>query len=103
MLSNTRITVIPIYSLGRNDFQLGPTVAEDTAAMSIFQPALTSINRIATAIVALNNICHKTAAVDTHETMDTFCLCIRGPPLMTNVLLILESPSVGLSSLITFR
>lgn len=59
---------------------------------------LRNINRIAIARVELelNNIRHGTAAVITYKTVDTFCLSIRGPPLMTNVPLILESPSVGL-------
>jgi hypothetical protein len=95
MLLTTRMTATPTHSLRRKAVQLGIAIAERIAALSIFQPALKSMNRIAIAKMGLNNIRHETAANVTHKTVDTFCLIIRGPPLMTNVPLILESLSVG--------
>lgn len=85
----------PTHSLRKKAVQLGIAIAERIAAMSIFQPTLKSMNRIAIAQARLDNIRHKTAAIVTYKTVDTVCLIIRGFPLMTNVPLILESPSVG--------
>ncbi len=63
--------------------------------MSIFQPALRNVNRIAVAKMELNNTEYETAAVITYKTVDTFSLVISGPAFMTNVSLVLKSPSEG--------
>jgi len=88
---------IPITTLtqGTHQDQLGTATVDRTAAMSIFQPALRNVNRIAIAKMELNNTGYETAAVVTYKTVDTFSLVISGPAFMTNVSLVLKSPSEG--------
>lgn len=86
---------ITILTQGTPQDQLGTATVDWTAAMSIFQPAVRNVNRIAIAKTELSNVGYETAAVITYKTVDTFCLVISGPPFTTNVSLILKSPSEG--------
>ena len=61
--------------------------------MSVFQPTLDKTNRIAVARIDLNSIEYETANVAAYKTIDTFNIVINGPPFMTNVSLVLKSPS----------
>ncbi|KAK3169327.1 hypothetical protein OEA41_008710 [Lepraria neglecta] len=74
--------------------QLGTTTIDWTVAMSIFKPTLKNVKRIAITKVEWNKVQYETAAVISYKTVDTLRFIISGPPFMTNVSLILRSPSV---------
>ena len=88
---------IPITVMTQDvpQYQLGIAALDRPAAMSVFQPTLDKTNRIAVARIDLNSIEYETAKVATYKTIDTFIIVINGPPFMTNVSLILKSPSEG--------
>jgi hypothetical protein len=75
--------------------QLGTATVDWTIAMSIFQPTLKDVTRIAIAKVEWNKVQYETAAVITYKTVDTLRFIISGPPFMTNISLILGSPLKG--------
>lgn len=75
--------------------QLEIATIDRSAALSIFKPTLKNVKRIANAKIEWNKIQYETAAVVTYKTVDTLRFIISGPPFMTNVSLILRSPSEG--------
>ncbi|KAL2056554.1 hypothetical protein ABVK25_002948 [Lepraria finkii] len=75
--------------------QLGTATIDWTVAMSIFKPTFKNEKRIAITKVEWNKVQYETAAVVSYKTVDTLRFIISGPPFMTNVSLILRSPSEG--------
>lgn len=88
---------IPITTLAQEtpQNQLGTATIDRTAAMSIFQPVLNAVTRIAIAKVELNSIRYETANVAVYKTKDAFKICMFEPQFMTNVSLIHKTPSEG--------
>jgi len=88
---------IPITTLAQESpqNQLGTATIDRTAAMSIFQPALNDVTRIAIAKVESDSIRYETANVAAYKTRDTFNICMFGPQFMTNASLIHKTPSEG--------
>lgn len=86
---------IPITNLAQEapQNQLGTATIDRTAAMSIFQPVLNDVTRIAIAKVELNSIRNETANVAAYKSKDTFNICMFEPQFMTNVSLIHKTPS----------
>ena len=62
--------------------------------MSVFKPILKNVKRIAIVKVEWNKV-QKTAAVITYKTVDILRFIISGPLFITNVSLMLRSPSEG--------
>ena len=56
---------------------------------------LKNVKRIAIAKVEWNKVQYKTADVVTYKTVDTLRFIISGPPFITDVSLMLRSPSEG--------
>jgi len=88
---------IPITTSARESpqNQLGTATIDRTAAMSIFQPALNDVTRIAIIKVESDSIRYETANVAAYKAKDTFTICMFGPQFMTNASLIHKTPSEG--------
>ncbi len=59
--------------------QLGTVTIDRTAAISIFQPALNDVTRIAIIKVESDSIRYETANVAAYKAKDTFTICIFRP------------------------
>lgn len=75
--------------------QLGYATIDRAAAMSVFQPALNDVIRIAIAKVESDFIRYETGNVAAYKAKDTFNICIFGSQFKTNVSLIHKKPSEG--------
>ena len=81
---------IPVTTLAQKEpqSQLGHTIIDKAAAISIFQPMLNDITRIAIVKVELDFIKYETGNVAAYKANDTFSIYIFGPQYMTNISLI---------------
>lgn len=88
---------IPITTLAHDapQSQLGHGTIDRAAAISIFQPILSEVTRIAVVKVELNSVSYETGNVAAYKSSDTFSICMFGPQYMTNVSLIHKTPSEG--------
>ena len=88
---------IPITTLAEEapQSQLGHATIDRAAAMSIFQPVLNEVTRIAVVKVGLDSVRYETGNVAAYKANDTFNICMFGPQYMTNVSLIHKTPSEG--------
>ncbi len=88
---------IPITTLAQEapQSQLGHATIDRAAAMSIFQPVLNDVTRIAIVKVELGSVRYETGNVAAYKANDTFSICMFGPQYMTNVSLIHKTPSEG--------
>ncbi|KAL2043406.1 hypothetical protein N7G274_003712 [Stereocaulon virgatum] len=73
--------------------QLGHATMDRAAAMSIFQPVLDDITRVAIVKVELSSVKYETGNVAAYKGNDAFSICNFGPQYMTNVSLIHKTPS----------
>lgn len=88
---------IPITTLAQEapQSQLGHATIDRAAAMSIFQPVLNDVTRIAIVKVELDSVRYETGNVAAYKANDTFSICMFGPQYMTNVSLIHKIPPEG--------
>ena len=88
---------VPITTVAQQapQSQLGHATIDRAAAMSIFQPVLNDVTRIAIVKVELDSVRYETGNVAAYKGNDTFSICMFGPQYMTNVSLIHKMPSEG--------
>lgn len=73
----------------------GDESAYKRIVVSILKPTLKNVRRIAIARVELKKVQFETTPVANYKTADTLRFIINGPPFITNISLILRSPSEG--------
>lgn len=85
---------IPITTLAQETprSQLGHATIDRTTAMSIFQPLLNEMTRIAIVKVDLGSVTYETGSVDADGANHTFSICTTRPQYMANVSLTHERP-----------
>ena len=88
---------VPITILAQKtpQSQLGHATMDRAAAMSIFQPVLDDVTRVAIVKVELSSVKYETGNVAAYKGNDTFSICMFRPQYMTNVSFIHKTPLEG--------
>ena len=96
LVAGVEISVpITILSQETPQSQLGHATIDRAAAVSIFQPVLDDVTRVAIAKVESNSVKYETGNVAVYKSNDTFSIYMFGPQYMTNVSLIHKTLSEG--------